>query len=104
MITDAYDPLHTEVGDRVKLEQRQVGHVKAGFILLIVPLLAFFPGYIAGEASARLTGVLPQELGGVIAGVVTFSIPFLLLYLLSKPRIRKGINQMRIVSVLSRSA
>lgn len=103
MIAKAHDPLHTKVGDSVKVEQRQSGRIKAGFLLLILPLLTFVPGYFAGEAVARLTGILTREIWGVIIGIIAFSIPWLVLFVLNKRRIRKKSYQMHIVGILNRS-
>jgi positive regulator of sigma E activity len=98
----AHDPLHTKIGDRVKIEERQSGRIKAGFLLLILPLFAFIPGYFAGEAISRLTGILTREVWGVITGLFAFSIPWLILFLLNKHRIRKKSYQMHIVGILNR--
>jgi len=103
MIAKAHDPLHTRIGDRVKIEERQSGRAKAGFLLLILPLLAFIPGYFAGEAISKLTDILTREAWGVLTGIVTFSIPWLILFLLNRHRIRKRSYQMHIVGILKRS-
>jgi positive regulator of sigma E activity len=102
MIAKAHDPLHTKIGDRVKIEERQSGRVKAGFLLLILPLLAFIPGYFAGVAMSKLTGVLTRETWGVLIGLVTFSTPWLVLFLLDRHRIGKRTYQMHIVGILKR--
>ena len=103
MIAKAHDPLHTKIGDRVKIEEEQSGRIKAGFLLLILPLLAFIPGYFTGEAISKLTGVLTREAWGVITGLISFSIPWLILLLLNKRRIRKRSYQMHIAGILKRS-
>jgi positive regulator of sigma E activity len=103
MTVTARDTLHTKIGDCVNIEERQSGRIKAGFVLLILPLLAFFPGYIAGAAISNLTGVLTREAWGVLIGLVTFSTPWLVLFLLNRHRIRKRTYQMHIVDVLKRS-
>ncbi len=103
MIAKAYDPLHTKIGDRVKMEERQASRIKAGFLLLILPLLAFIPGYSAGEAISKLTDVPSREAWGVITGLIAFSIPWLILFLFNKRRIRKKSYQMHIVGILKRS-
>ena len=103
MIAKAHDPLHTKIADRVKIEEEQSGRIKAGFLLLILPLLAFIPGYFAGEAISKLTGVLTREAWGVITGLISFSIPWLILLLLNKRRIRKRSYQMHIAGILKRS-
>ncbi len=103
MIAKAHDPLHTKIGDRVKMEERQSGRIKAGFLLLILPLLTFVPGYFTGEAVSRLTGILTREIWGVLTGLFAFSIPWLVLFLLNKRRIRKSSYQMHIVGILKRS-
>jgi positive regulator of sigma E activity len=103
MIAKAHDPLDTKIGDRVKIEERQSGRVKAGFLLLILPLLAFIPGYFAGEAISKLTNILTREAWGVITGLIAFSIPWLSLFLFNKRRIRKKSYQMHIVGILKRS-
>lgn len=99
----AHDPLRTKIGDRVKIEERQSGRIKAGFLLLILPLLTFIPGYIAGVAISKLTGVLTREAWGVLIGLVAFSTPWLVLFLLDRHRIGKRTYQMHIVGILKRS-
>ena len=103
MTVTARDTLHTKIGDRVKIEERQSGRIKAGFLLLILPLLAFIPGYIAGAAISNLTGVLSREAWGVLIGLVTFSMPWLVLFLLNRHRIGNRTYQMHIVGVIERS-
>ena len=102
MIAEVHDPLHTRIGDRVRIEEKQSGRVKAGFLLLILPLLAFIPGYFAGEAIAELTGTLTRQAWGVLIGIVTFSVPWIILFLLNRQRKRKRSYQMHIVGVLNR--
>ena len=103
MTVTARDTLHTKIGDRVKIEERQSGRIKAGFLLLILPLLAFFPGYMVGAALSNLTGVLTREAWGVLIGLVTFSTPWLVLFLLNRHRIGNRTYQMHIVGILKRS-
>lgn len=103
MTATARDTLHTKIGDRVKIEEKQSGRIKAGFLLLILPLLSFIPGYIAGAAVSNLTGVLSREAWGVLIGLVTFSTPWLVLFLLNRHRIGNRMYQMRIVGILKRS-
>jgi positive regulator of sigma E activity len=101
MITEVNDPLHARVGDRVRIEDKQPGRVKAGFLLLMLPLLAFIPGYFGGEAIAELTNTLTREAWGVLIGIVTFSIPWIILFLLNKNRKRKRSYRMHIVGVVN---
>ena len=103
MTVTAHDALHTKIGDRVKIEERQSGRIKAGFLLLILPLLAFIPGYIAGAALFNLTGVLSREAWGVLIGLLTFSAPWFVLFLRSRHRIRNRTCQMHILSILNGS-
>ena len=103
MTVTARDTLHTKIGDRVKIEERQSGRIRAGLLLLILPLLAFFPGYIAGAAISNLTGILTREAWGVLIGLVTFSTPWLVLFLLNRHRIGNRTYQMHIVGILKRS-
>jgi positive regulator of sigma E activity len=103
MTVTARDTLHAKIGDRVKIEERESGRIKAGFLLLILPLLAFFPGYFAGEAVSKWTGVLTGEAWGVLIGLLTFSAPWLVLFLLNRHRIGKRTYQMHVVSILERS-
>ena len=103
MTVTARDTLHTKIGDRVKIEERQSGRIKAGFLLLILPLLAFFPGYIAGAAISNLTGVLTREAWGVLIGLATFSAPWLVLFLLNRRGIGNRTYQMHILSILNGS-
>ena len=103
MTVTARDTLHTKIGDRVKIEQRQSGRIKSGFLLLILPLLAFIPGYMAGAALSSLTGVLTREAWGVLIGLVTFSTPWLVLFLVNRHRPRNRTYQMHIVGILKRS-
>ena len=70
MIAKAHDPLHTEIGDRVKIEERQSGRIKAGFLLLILPLLALILGYVAAEGITKLTDTLNREAWGVVTGLI----------------------------------
>jgi positive regulator of sigma E activity len=102
MIAEVDDPLHARVGDRVRIEERQSGRVKAGFLLLVLPLLAFIPGYFGGEAIAELTNTLTREAWGVLIAIVTFSIPWIILFLLNRQRKRKRSYQMHIVGVLNK--
>jgi positive regulator of sigma E activity len=102
MITEVNDTLHARVGDRVRIEEKQPGRVKAGFLLLILPLLSFFPGYFGGEAIAESTKTLTREAWGVLIGIITFSIPWIILFLLNRQKKRKKSYQMHIVGVLSR--
>jgi sigma-E factor negative regulatory protein RseC len=103
MTVTARDTLQTKIGDRVKIEERQSGRIKAGFLLLILPLLAFIPGYMAGAAISNLTGVLSRQTLGVLIGLVTFSTPWLVLFLLNRHRAGKRTYQMHIVSILKRN-
>ena len=103
MTVTVRDALHTKIGDRVKIEEKQSGRIKAGFLLLILPLVAFFPGYIAGAAISNLTAVLTREVWGVLVGLVTFSTPWLVLFLLNRHRIANRTYQMHIVGILERS-
>jgi len=103
MTAKAHDPLQTNIGDRVKIEERQSGRIKAGFLLLILPLVAFIPGYFAGVAISKLTDILTREAWGVFIGLAAFSIPWLILFLLDRQRIRKRSYQMHIVGILKRS-
>ena len=103
MVARAHDPLNTKIGDRVKIEERISGRVKAGFLLLITPILAFIPGYVAGEAVARLTDTLSREAWGVLIGLVAFSFPWVILFLLNRHRIGKRNYQMHIVRILGRN-
>jgi len=103
MTAKAYDPLQTKIGDRVKIEERQSGRIKAGFILLILPLLAFIPGYLVGVAISKSTDILTREAWGVLTGLVAFSTPWLILFLLHRHRIKKRTYQMHIVGILKRS-
>jgi hypothetical protein len=84
MIAKAHDHLNAKIGERVKIEARPLGRVTAGFHLLILPLLAFIPGYLAGEDIAKTTDTLTQETWGVLTGLITFSVPWVLLFLLNK--------------------
>jgi positive regulator of sigma E activity len=99
----ARDTLHAKIGDRVKLEERQSGRVKAGFLLLILPLVSFFPGYIAGAAVSSLTGALSREAWGILIGLLTFSTPWLTLFILNRRRAGKARYQMHIVRIIERS-
>ena len=103
MTVTARDTLHTKIGDRVKIEERQSGRIKAGFLLLMLPLLAFIPGYVAGAAVSNLTRALNREAWGALFGLVTFSIPWLVLFLLNRHRIGKRRYEMHIVGILERS-
>jgi positive regulator of sigma E activity len=103
MTVTARDTLHTKIGDRVKIEERQSGRIRAGLLLLILPLLAFFPGYIAGAAISNLTGILTREAWGVLIGLVTFSTPWLVLFLIKRHRIGNRTSQMHIVGILKRN-
>jgi len=103
MTAKAHDPLRTKIGDRVKIEERQSGRVKAGFLLLILPLLAFIPGYFAGVAMSKLTGILIREVWGVLIGLVAFSLPWFILFLLNRQRTGKRSYQMHIAGILKRS-
>ena len=103
MTAKVHDPLDAKIGDRVKIEERQSGRVKAGFLLLILPLLAFIPGYFAGVVISKLTAILTREAWGVLTGLVAFSIPWLILFLFDRKRIRKRSYQMNIVGILKRS-
>jgi len=102
MIAEVHDPLHTRIGDRVRIEEKQSGRVKAGFLLLMLPLLAFIPGYFGGEVLAELTNTLTRETWGVLIGIVTLSIPWIILLLLNRQRKRKRSYRMHIVGVLNR--
>ena len=103
MTVTVRDALHTKIGDRVKIEEKRSGRTKAGFLLLILPLLAFIPGYMAGAAISSWTGVLTREAWGVIIGLITFSAPWLVLSLLNRHRIRNRTYQMHIVGIQKRS-
>lgn len=103
MTVTARDALHTKIGDSVKIEERRSGRIKAGFLLLILPLLAFIPGYIAGAAVSNVTDVLTREVWGVLIGLGTFSAPWLVLFLLNRHRIGNRTSQMHIVGIIERS-
>jgi positive regulator of sigma E activity len=100
LLARAHDTLHVDVGERVKLRERNVSSGKAGLLLFGLPLLTFVPGFIGGQALGRLVGLASPEVLGLPAGLVGFAIPFLILYLQQRRRVRRGVHSMEVVGKL----
>jgi hypothetical protein len=100
LLATAHDSLHVGVGERVALRERNVGSGRAGMLLFGLPLLAFVPGYIGGQALGRLLGLASPDVLGVPGGLAAFAVPFLILFFQHRHRVRRGAHQMEVVACL----
>ena len=105
LVATARDPLNAHVGDRVVLEERsrhggKSSSGRAGLLLFGLPLLAFVPGYVGGQAVGRALGLASPESLAVVGGLVGFAIPLLVLYLLNRRRSRGAVGFMEVVGIL----
>ncbi len=103
VVAEAYDPLGVSVGDRVKIDVAAGSSVRSGFLLYILPLLLFVPGYFAAGALARFLGQA-SELWGALGGFAAMALTYLAIHLIDK-RARAGRPpDIRVVRVLERGA
>ncbi len=91
MITEAVSEIEVLEGDKVKIQRINVSKTKAGFIILILPLLGFLIGFNVSNIIIDLlsNGNMTQNLREIIdilAGAVFFSIPLIILALLNKTK------------------
>ena len=89
MVAYARDTLGCQIGDTVIIQSQEVSKVKNAFILYIIPLVLFIPGFLLGRYwLGRLLAMNPEQpeiqLIGFILGCLFFSLPYIVLYLLKR--------------------
>jgi len=89
MITEAVSEIEVYKDDKVKIQRISTSKTKAGFLILILPLLSFLIGFNLSNIiiKAVSTGNIDQdiiELINVLSGAVFFSLPLIILKFLNK--------------------
>ena len=82
MTTVATDTLGASFGDRVKIGIQAPGQVKSAFILYILPLILFIPGYLLGARMVASFSSSNPDIGGFIGGMIFLAVTYFSIYLL----------------------
>ena len=102
MYTVAKDTVGASVGDRVRLGITSPGQAKSGFILYILPLLFFFPGYPLGAYIGGQISDVMRDAFGFLGGILFMAMAYLGIFLISKTLDKKK-PRIRIIETLPRS-
>ena len=99
MLASAKNTINANVGDVVKIQYEKQGKVKSGFVLYILPLLAFVPGYLLGSSFGAPSASLAKDALGFIGGILGISVSYLSIYLMGRFVIGKNRN-FEVVAIL----
>ncbi len=95
MIAEAEDPIGVSPGDTVVLQNR-ISAPRAGFLLYILPLIAFVGGYAATAALRGVPESADADIPSILVGILFMATSYLSLFIANKRAARKRKRSMRI--------
>jgi sigma-E factor negative regulatory protein RseC len=89
MLASAINTLGAKEGDRIQIEYKRPNQVRSGFILYILPLLAFVPGYLIGARAGVPYSQATADAIGFVAGIIGIAIAFTAIFFAQRFKNRK---------------
>ena len=100
MIATAKNSKGADIGDKVRLEFTTPGQARSGFILYILPLLLFIPGYFLGARLGMTDSQSTSDAQGFVGGILAIALTYFAIYRLQSVKEKKD-PRFKVIEVLS---